>query len=155
MSGSRPGGDGNLYGCTAGGGSNNFGTLFQITTNGVLKTLVSFNGTNGAKPKGVLTLGNDGYFYGTTVSGGGGGGGVIFRLIVGGTLGVTLSNGTPLITMTGQKGNRYALEYTDSLLPGNNWSSITTNTIASNPQSFLDTTAMGKSKRFYRLRLVP
>ncbi|HXC98216.1 MAG TPA: choice-of-anchor tandem repeat GloVer-containing protein [Verrucomicrobiae bacterium] len=149
------GGDGNLYGSASGGGGGNYGTLFQITTNGTFRTLVSFNGTNGANPKGALTLGSDGNFYGTTVSGGSGDGGVIFRLVVGGTINITLSNGTPSITVSGQTGNRYALDYTDSLVPSNNWVSITTNTISSNSQSYLDTSALGISNRFYRLRLVP
>ena len=43
------------------------GTVFQVTTNGTLTTLVSFNCTNGAYPYAALTLGNDGNFYGTTV----------------------------------------------------------------------------------------
>ena len=43
-----------------------YGTVFKVTTNGTLTTLVSFNGTNGANPNAALTLGNDGNFYGTT-----------------------------------------------------------------------------------------
>ena len=62
--------DGNFYG-TAGGGSNNLGTVFKVTTNGVLTTLVSFSGTNGAGPNG-LVLHSDGSFYGTTGFGGAG-----------------------------------------------------------------------------------
>ena len=46
------------------------GTVFKVTTNGTLTTLVSFNGTNGAYPHAGLTLGNDGNFYGTTSQGG-------------------------------------------------------------------------------------
>lgn len=66
------GNDGNLYGTTVFGGNTKIndgsgnGTVFQITTNGTLTTLVSFNGTNGAYPSAGLTLGNDGNFYGTT-----------------------------------------------------------------------------------------
>ena len=46
------------------------GTVFKVTTNGTLTTLVSFNHTNGANPHAALTLGNDGNFYGTTAYGG-------------------------------------------------------------------------------------
>ena len=40
------GNDGNFYGTTEEGGSG-YGTVFQVTTNGTLTTLVSFNGPNG------------------------------------------------------------------------------------------------------------
>ncbi len=63
--------DGNFYGTTASGGSDSYGTVFQVTTNGTLTTLVSFSGgANGAGPAGSLTLGPDGSFYGTTFSDG-------------------------------------------------------------------------------------
>jgi hypothetical protein len=47
------GADGNFYGATEGSGSTNstfqggMGTVFQVTTNGALTTLVSFNFSNG------------------------------------------------------------------------------------------------------------
>jgi uncharacterized repeat protein (TIGR03803 family) len=74
------GNDGNFYGLTGGGGGNDDGTIFRITTNGVLTTLVSFNGTNGGGACGVLTLGNDGNFYGTTFEGGSSNLGTVFKL---------------------------------------------------------------------------
>jgi uncharacterized repeat protein (TIGR03803 family) len=49
------GSDGNLYGTTAYGGPTGGGTVFRVTTNGVLATLVSFNGTNGSHPVAVST----------------------------------------------------------------------------------------------------
>jgi uncharacterized repeat protein (TIGR03803 family) len=68
--------DGNFYGTTGHGGSdescnagNGCGTIFEITPSGTLTTLQSFNGTNGAGP-GILVLGTDGKFYGTTLEGG-------------------------------------------------------------------------------------
>jgi uncharacterized repeat protein (TIGR03803 family) len=62
--------DGNFYGTTSSGGSNNVGTIFRLTPNGVLTSLFSFNTTNGASPQGGLALGRDGNFYGTTGFGG-------------------------------------------------------------------------------------
>ena len=62
--------DGSFFGTTYSGGSNNYGTVFKVTTNGSLTTLATFNSTNGANPNGSLTLGPDGSFYGTTSGGG-------------------------------------------------------------------------------------
>ena len=88
--------DGSFYGTTENGGTNNVanggnGTIFKITTNGVLTQLVSFQGTNGASPLAGLTLGPDGKFYGTTAAGGtnhvaNGGDGTIFRVTTNGAL---------------------------------------------------------------------
>src|SRR5215831_3671579 len=92
------GNDGNFYGTTSGGGafgdrySNGYGTVFRVTTNGVLTTLISFAGTNGAFPYAGLTLGNDGNLYGTTGGGGaytnqyGQGAGTVFRVATNGVL---------------------------------------------------------------------
>jgi uncharacterized repeat protein (TIGR03803 family) len=81
--------DGNFYGTTSGGGSGGYdGTVFMVTTNGTLTTLVSFNNATGSNPESALTLGSDGNFYGTT-SGGGiinsanpGGMGTVFCLLL-------------------------------------------------------------------------
>jgi uncharacterized repeat protein (TIGR03803 family) len=87
--------DGNFYSTTGYGGNlnlnngNGYGTVFKVTTNGVLTMLVSFNFfSNGAIPEATLTLGNDGNFYGTTLLGGnlnlnnGSGDGTVFRLLL-------------------------------------------------------------------------
>jgi uncharacterized repeat protein (TIGR03803 family) len=63
--------DGNLYGTTSGGGAHDDGTVFKITTAGMLGTpLHSFGGTDGQNPEGGLVQSTDGNFYGTTVFGG-------------------------------------------------------------------------------------
>jgi uncharacterized repeat protein (TIGR03803 family) len=84
--------DGNLYGTTAQGGANDYGTVFVMTTNGSLTTLFSFSGTNGGFPGATLVQAPDGSFYGTTegnetTSGGGiGGQGTVFRITTNGVL---------------------------------------------------------------------
>lgn len=92
------GSDGNFYGTTSGGGANNNSTVFKITTNGTLTTLVSFNGflNDGALPNGVVQ-GTDGNLYGTTWAGGpyskgpSGGGGTVFKVTTNGALTTLIS----------------------------------------------------------------
>ncbi len=78
--------DGNLYGTTAEGGTNGYGTVFSLTTNGALTTLFSFGLTNGGSPQAALVQGTDGNFYGTTSAGGVGGQGTVFKITTNGAL---------------------------------------------------------------------
>jgi len=85
------GNDGILYGTTTSGPVNGSdagsGTIFKVTTNGVLTTLFAFAVANGAHPCGTMTLGNDGNLYGTTTSGGTNGGyGTVFKATTNGIL---------------------------------------------------------------------
>jgi uncharacterized repeat protein (TIGR03803 family) len=81
------GNDGNLYGVTSYGGTNLNGTIFRITTNGVLTTLHAFaGGSDGATAYGSLRQLPDGNLYGTTVSGGAYNDGTVFRITPDGTL---------------------------------------------------------------------
>ncbi|SPE50062.1 hypothetical protein SBV1_1030001 [Verrucomicrobia bacterium] len=77
--------DGNLYGTTDGGGAGVGGTVFRMTPSGALTTMVSFNGTNGISPPG-LVQGSDGNFYGTTEYGGANGRGTVFQVTPAGVL---------------------------------------------------------------------
>ena len=88
--------DGNFYGTTEYGGTNfantninaglGGGTVFRLTTNGLLTTLATFAVTNGQNPHAGLTWGPGGLFYGTTASGGPFGDGTIFSVTTSGTL---------------------------------------------------------------------
>lgn len=60
------GSDGNLYGVTRTGGTSGFGTVFKLTTAGVITLLHSFNGTSdGGYPANGLIQASDGNLYGT------------------------------------------------------------------------------------------
>ena len=93
--------DGNFYGTTKGGVSDD-GTVFKMTPGGVLTTLVEFTGTTGSN-KGRwshagLVQGSDGNFYGTTSQGGASDMGTVFKLTPGGVL-------TTLVEFTGTTGS--------------------------------------------------
>ena len=79
-----PAGNGSLYGTTAAGGLNDAGTLFQLTPEGILTTLVDFSGEEdpapGSAPLGALLLGSEGNLYGTTSAGGPQNQGTIFKI---------------------------------------------------------------------------
>jgi uncharacterized repeat protein (TIGR03803 family) len=80
--------NGNFYGATQIGGNAppySYGTVFEITPGGVLTTLHSFDGTDGAAPHGWLIQGTDSYLYGTT-SGVGDSDGTVFRITSSGAL---------------------------------------------------------------------
>ncbi|MBZ5573821.1 MAG: hypothetical protein LAO09_18300 [Acidobacteriia bacterium] len=87
--------DGNIYGTTSEGGDatcnapNGCGTIFRVTSAGMLTTLHTFESTDGASPWGGLLQATNGILYGTTASGGdltcnsSNGCGTIFSLDVG------------------------------------------------------------------------
>ena len=80
------GSDGNFYGTAMEGGIyTNYGTIFQVTPDGIFRNLHSFDLTNGAYPEAGLTQGADGYLYGTAYSGGTYGDGVVYRMSTNGT----------------------------------------------------------------------
>ena len=86
-----------LYGMTSQGGTNDFGTIFKIKTNGTDYTkLMDFAGNiNGSNPNGAL-LSDGTFLYGMTSSGGNGpfGYGTIFKIKPNGTNYVNLKNFT-------------------------------------------------------------
>ena len=119
--------DGNFYGMCVAGGTNGYGTIFRVTTNGSFTTLVNFSGTNGlylgsrSLGTGSMTVGRDGNFYGVSRYGGANwtgsanagtnGCGTVFRLTVGGTF-------TTLVNFTGTNGAAPGAEPAASLIQG-------------------------------------
>ncbi|HTZ97338.1 MAG TPA: choice-of-anchor tandem repeat GloVer-containing protein [Terriglobales bacterium] len=81
--------NGNIYGTTSIGGSNNLGTIFTITSRGEFATLHSFSSSDGSNPWGVMAQRTNGTLYGTTNEGGAGFGycsagcGTVFSLDMG------------------------------------------------------------------------
>jgi uncharacterized repeat protein (TIGR03803 family) len=81
-------GDGNFYGTTAFGGTNDgYGTVFRISPSGTETTLYSFGSSpnDGNAPQAGLVQGSDGNFYGTTSAGGTNDAGTVFRISPSGT----------------------------------------------------------------------
>ncbi len=95
--------DGFFYGSTQGGGTSEMGTIFKLSTTGVLTTLVHLTGTTGTS-KGMAPTGRlfaDGpVLYGTTQSGGASDLGTVFKVATNGTSWV------PLVEFTGTTGGR-------------------------------------------------
>ena len=97
----QAGGDFSFFGTTYAGGVSNLGTVFRITTNGTLSSLISFRGTNGANPQAGLARGDDDHFYGATYYGGTNdwplGYGVVFQITTNGGF-------TPLTSLANTNG---------------------------------------------------
>ena len=82
--------DGNIYGTTSYGGSGSScssgcGTIFKMTSAGVVTTLHSFGISDGSVPDGMIQ-GADGNFYGVTEGGGTSVYGTIFKITSTGTI---------------------------------------------------------------------
>jgi len=112
------GSDGNYYGTTTRGGSDDLGTVYKITPAGGFKLLHSFDGNDGNRPVGELAQGPDGNFYGVT-EGSSGGSGNIFKITPQGALTAihyfdSPSDGdSPQAGLTlGNDGNFYGMTFT-------------------------------------------
>lgn len=88
---------GDFYGAASAGGASGKGSLFKVTSGGILSTLFSFTGLDGQAPAAGLVEGADGALYGTTSSGGSGNFGVIFKI-------TTAGEYTQLVDFTGASG---------------------------------------------------
>jgi uncharacterized repeat protein (TIGR03803 family) len=114
--------DGNLYTTISNNGTQNKGTVAQITTAGAVTPVYSFcsltSCADGSNPLGGVTLGFDGNFWGTTQGGGTHAAGTVFKVTPTGTL-TTLwnfANGTDdsvpeYTTSLGQDGSMYGVSW--------------------------------------------
>ncbi len=83
--------DSNLYGTTLYGGTDGYGTIFKITSAGVLTTLYSFTGPDGAHPYAGLISDGAGTLYGVAHDGGPHDKGVVFKITQAGVFTVLYS----------------------------------------------------------------
>ncbi|HEV2731607.1 MAG TPA: choice-of-anchor tandem repeat GloVer-containing protein, partial [Terriglobales bacterium] len=75
--------DGNFYGSAASGGSDEFGTIYRISSTGSFTVLHNFDNTTGASPSVTLVQHTNGILYGAAFVGGTRGQGTFFSLNVG------------------------------------------------------------------------
>ncbi len=155
--------DGNYYGTTFQGGSSGWnapGTVFQMTPNGALKTLVSFTGTNGAfagaKPEASLLQGSDGHFYGTTSAGGSYNAGTVFRLTVPLVPRIQVAvqtNDTLALTWNSVAGQSYQLQFTSDLSV-TNWNNFGNVVVANSGKTSASVNFEAGAQGFYRVVLM-
>jgi len=160
------GSDGNFYGTTKWNNNSNtpWGTVFKVTTNGVLTTLYSFSATvggigpiganaDGAFAEAKLVQGSNGDLYGETCYGGAYGYGTIFRITIPPAFqSVTQSNGMFNFVWSIMPGQKYQLQ-SNTTLNGTNWLNLGSSAIASSATvSGSDSTT--NSQCFYRIMLL-
>ena len=98
---------GDLFGTTAGGGTDNDGTVFEIACNNgtyanTATTLVTFNSADGQDPYAGLIADTAGDLFGTTQGGGANGDGTVFEIVK--TNGTYASTPATLVTFDGSDG---------------------------------------------------
>ena len=88
--------DGFLYGTTAEGGADGFGTVFKMSVAGELTTLVEFTGNGainkGRGSRGAIFQSGNGLLYGTTEYGGPGNNGTVFSMTPSGVITTVIPN---------------------------------------------------------------
>jgi len=164
--------DGNFYGSTWEGGPVaqgilfGVGTLFKMTPQGQVSSLVQFNLRNGCNPVAGLVQAGDGSFYGTTSLGGtndttgiGYGSGVAFRLSVPGAdapkiISSASSGRTLTLSWLALRGRSYQLQFTTNLAL-TNWSNIGPIISATNTSAMASDSDEPNPQRFYRVALLP
>jgi uncharacterized repeat protein (TIGR03803 family) len=151
--------DGYLYGTTSAGGlyglnrGFGYGVAFKISTNGSGYTILYNFGagsTDGQSPLGGLVQGLDGAFYGTTSLGGILDSGTVFRLGPSPFEFSSLSrlpNRTMLMALSGPSNTSCRIDASTNLV---NWVTLATLQNTNGSVQFIDTTALGFSRRFYR-----
>ena len=66
------------------------------------------------------------------------------------TLGIALSNGFPRLSLAGEIGGMYGLQWSPIMATNTPWQSLTTLTLTNSPQFYLDASVPSGTNRFYR-----
>jgi uncharacterized repeat protein (TIGR03803 family) len=152
------GSDSNLYGTTILGGTNGYGTVFQITTNGTFTSLVSFNFDDfGAQPYCTLATGAYGALFGTTYGAGANGKGTVFRLDpVQPKVQTSKSLNTLTLSWDALPGQIYQVQYKTNLNQAS-WLNLGAPVTATNTATSVSDSTAQNTNRYYRvvMPLVP
>ncbi len=171
--GQHPGGglvlahDGNFYGTTVEGGTSfgnpnalngsGYGTVFQMTPDGTLTTVHSFDGSDGMSPEITLVEGPDGNLYGTTYFGTRSidGPGMLFRIVLPQPtppprLALAL-NGNQVVLSWPTNAVGFTLQSSSDLNSSANWTDSTDSPVIVADQYFV-TNSTFAAAQFYRLK---
>lgn len=154
------GNDGNLYGTTAYSHVNSTltnGTVYMLTTNGMLTTLAFLDGTNGLHPFTGLTLASDGYLYGAMADATADftyNGGTLYRVAQAPKLqSVYCTNRMATLTWRSFIHGNYRVDYKASL-SASEWQPLAPVTATNDVTAFTDPTEI-VDRRFYRVVFLP
>jgi len=143
-----------LYGTASNGGTNSYGTAFEIQTNGTgFTTLHNFtDGSDGGDPQAELILSGN-TLYGTAAHGGSGNNGTVFSLSFSPQLGINLFGANVILTwptnVDGFDCSGFTLQYTTNL-PSLDWTTNSPGPAIVNGQ-YTVTNSISGTQRFYRL----
>ena len=152
--------EGFFYGTTVYRGVNHedYGTLFRMTTNGMLTTLIRFDGTNGTRPHSHLIQGNDGSIYGDFSDAEfqqGINGGTILRLNEQPTIASMVGNSSEAtLTWHSFLNRTYRVEYKLSPVDSE-WSILASPVLSQGNQTSYTVNTSETAQRCFRLVLLP
>jgi uncharacterized repeat protein (TIGR03803 family) len=155
--------DGTLWGTTRYGGAtydgtygSGGGTVFQITTNGVLTTLISLSAATGSQPfNATLVEGANHIIYGTTTADGAFGAGTVFRVVPPPPLitSITQLNGLVTLVWTAIPNATYRVEYAADPTSGS-WTPLVPDVTAGANTAAQTDNVGSTQQRFYRVGLL-
>ena len=146
--------DGDFYGTTFEGGTNDNGTVFKMDPQGDVTTLFCFTGEGGPfpgeAPTDRLMQGNDGNLYGTCHLGGSRGFGNVFRILMPGPLLSCAQAGAGLVLSWRTNYGGFTLQSAQDLSAGN-WTDRTNAPVILGGQ-FVVTNPVTGPAGFFRLK---